>query len=43
MPRQSHLDLITRTILGYSLRNNPEERSCHLLRSGSLKAHILVD
>jgi hypothetical protein len=23
----------------YSLRNNPEERSYHLLRDGSLKSH----
>jgi len=24
----------------YTLRNNPEERSSHLLRGGSLKSHI---
>jgi hypothetical protein len=27
--------------LHYSLRNNPEERSSHLLRSGSLKSRML--
>ena len=41
--RPSHLDLITRTILGYTLRNNPEERSSDLLRGGSLKSRILID
>ena len=25
----------------YSLRNNPEEYSCHLLRGGSLKSSIV--
>jgi hypothetical protein len=25
----------------YSLRNNPEERSCHLIRGRSLKSHNL--
>jgi hypothetical protein len=28
-------------IYGYSLPNNPEERSSHLLRGGSIKSHIV--
>jgi hypothetical protein len=27
----------------YSLHNNPEERSAHLLRGGSLKSRIVKD
>jgi len=35
-------DRLSRNVGKKLLRNNPEERSSHLLRGGSLKSHILL-